>query len=160
LILLISSHPPRGELPSFPTRRSSDLSRVQPSPQGDAAARLRPGRGIACRRGQRLRQAFARTRVQPNPFRRRRDRRTPRLRARGRDRKSTRLNSSHVEISYAVFCLKKKKNKTHTQSHPNHLHNNHVYQRSPDTTNTLNYISPTHTTLPSTTSFFTPALYT
>src|SRR5438874_6957270 len=27
----------------------------------------------------------------------------------GRDRKSTRLNSSHVEISYAVFCLKKKK---------------------------------------------------
>src|SRR5438874_7361175 len=32
-------------------------------------------------------------------------------RARGRraDRKSTRLNSSHVEISYAVFCLKKKK---------------------------------------------------
>src|SRR5438874_10752395 len=28
-----------------------------------------------------------------------------------RDRKSTRLNSSHVEISYAVFCLKKKKNR-------------------------------------------------
>src|SRR5439155_18643878 len=28
---------------------------------------------------------------------------------RGRDRKSTRLNSSHVAISYAVFCLKKKK---------------------------------------------------
>src|SRR5207253_9245371 len=27
------------------------------------------------------------------------------------DRKSTRLNSSHVAISYAVFCLKKKKNK-------------------------------------------------
>src|SRR6266403_4757762 len=30
-------------------------------------------------------------------------------RATGSDRKSTRLNSSHVEISYAVFCLKKKK---------------------------------------------------
>src|SRR2546421_8598581 len=28
------------------------------------------------------------------------------------DRKSTRLNSSHDQISYAVFCLKKKKNKT------------------------------------------------
>src|SRR5690349_22900931 len=28
-----------------------------------------------------------------------------------KDRKSTRLNSSHVEISYAVFCLKKKKKK-------------------------------------------------
>src|SRR5438874_8631485 len=30
------------------------------------------------------------------------------------DRKSTRLNSSHVEISYAVFCLKKKKKKKTT----------------------------------------------
>src|SRR6266513_4012858 len=30
------------------------------------------------------------------------------------DRKSTRLNSSHVSISYAVFCLKKKKHKTIT----------------------------------------------
>src|SRR5258705_7169792 len=29
----------------------------------------------------------------------------------GEDRKSTRLNSSHLGISYAVFCLKKKKNK-------------------------------------------------
>src|SRR5256885_5940031 len=33
---------------------------------------------------------------------------------RGRDRKSTRLNSSHLVISYAVFCLKKKKKKEHT----------------------------------------------
>src|SRR5437660_9142050 len=32
------------------------------------------------------------------------------LRGRRQDRKSTRLNSSHVAISYAVFCLKKKKN--------------------------------------------------
>src|SRR5690606_41367016 len=31
----------------------------------------------------------------------------------GGDRKSTRLNSSHVKISYAVFCLKKKKNRKH-----------------------------------------------
>src|SRR5256885_7595813 len=31
---------------------------------------------------------------------------------RGRDRKSTRLNSSHLVISYAVFCLKKKKTLT------------------------------------------------
>src|SRR5437870_9085574 len=48
------------------------------------------------------------------------------------DRKSTRLNSSHVAISYAVFCLKKKKNKkfykdlkTHsktTQKHHNDMH--------------------------------------
>src|SRR3712207_8805336 len=33
----------------------------------------------------------------------------------GQDRKSTRLNSSHANISYAVFCLKKKKN-TKTKS--------------------------------------------
>src|SRR2546426_9221624 len=36
--------------------------------------------------------------------------------AKMRDRKSTRLNSSHLVISYAVFCLKKKKNK-HTHTH-------------------------------------------
>src|SRR3712207_8483600 len=36
----------------------------------------------------------------------------PQLPRAGRDRKSTRLNSSHANISYAVFCLKKKKNKT------------------------------------------------
>src|SRR5690625_7101592 len=34
-------------------------------------------------------------------------------RRRRTDRKSTRLNSSHVAISYAVFCLKKKKNTIH-----------------------------------------------
>src|SRR5438876_7670672 len=33
------------------------------------------------------------------------------------DRKSTRLNSSHPSISYAVFCLKKKTHKTHLQSY-------------------------------------------
>src|SRR2546426_5677166 len=33
----------------------------------------------------------------------------PHARGRRRDRKSTRLNSSHLVISYAVFCLKKKK---------------------------------------------------
>src|SRR5690349_22775920 len=36
-----------------------------------------------------------------------------------RDRKSTRLNSSHVEISYAVFCLKKKKKKKKTKKQEN-----------------------------------------
>src|SRR5260221_6204157 len=34
--------------------------------------------------------------------------------AAGRDRKSTRLNSSHTVISYAVFCLKKKKKKANS----------------------------------------------
>src|ERR1035441_10710210 len=34
------------------------------------------------------------------------------------DRKSTRLNSSHLGISYAVFCLKKKKTKKHNSARP------------------------------------------
>src|SRR5690554_7706365 len=50
------------------------------------------------------------------------------------DRKSTRLNSSHVRISYAVFCLKKKKKKqTHIESaiatptpHQNHTLQSHT----------------------------------
>src|SRR5438067_9612279 len=52
------------------------------------------------------------------------------------DRKSTRLNSSHVSISYAVFCLKKKKIKiihthktdiyfAHTNTHT--FHSNNIY---------------------------------
>src|SRR5204862_6733920 len=44
-------------------------------------------------------------------------------RARRRDRKSTRLNSSHVEISYAVFCLKKKKQRKKGQSQADQSHN-------------------------------------
>src|SRR6266498_5618972 len=41
-----------------------------------------------------------------------------------KDRKSTRLNSSHVRNSYAVFCLKKKKHKRH----PPHLHDRQLNQ--------------------------------
>src|SRR5437870_11316795 len=41
----------------------------------------------------------------------------------GTDRKSTRLNSSHVAISYAVFCLKKKRqNKTPLPKEQIHIH--------------------------------------
>src|SRR2546430_7046021 len=53
-------------------------------------------------------QRHARGRDRP-PRAPRRAPRPPGLRA-GADRKSTRLNSSHSQISYAVFCLKKKKN--------------------------------------------------
>src|SRR5688572_32347484 len=38
-----------------------------------------------------------------------------------RDRKSTRLNSSHSQISYAVFCLKKKNYPTERLEHPQRL---------------------------------------
>src|SRR5207247_10176152 len=82
-------------LPSFPTRRSSDL----PLPP-TAAPRARFGRTGCGHNGRVGRRA-------PDPIaRRRRSERT------ARDRKSTRLNSSHEWISYAVFCLKKKKTRT------------------------------------------------
>src|SRR5256885_1977562 len=55
--------------------------------------------------------------LRPTPLQRRRlvvedsvQRRLAILRRDRRDRKSTRLNSSHLVISYAVFCLKKKRN--------------------------------------------------
>src|SRR5699024_12168327 len=38
----------------------------------------------------------------------------------GLDRKSTRLNSSHVSTSYSVFCLKKKKKRTKPHKRENH----------------------------------------
>src|SRR5690606_42112776 len=46
---------------------------------------------------------------------------SPLLTSRSKDRKSTRLNSSHVKSSYAVFCLKKKK-RHHPpgDNHPDH----------------------------------------
>src|SRR5690606_40996134 len=64
------------------------------APAGDQAARaVEPRtRGLSGRGARR--QSAARHRL--------------RRRRRGGDRKSTRLNSSHVKISYAVFCLKKK----------------------------------------------------
>src|ERR1039458_10499459 len=48
-----------------------------------------------------------------NPRAQLRCRTCPIRKALARDRKSTRLNSSHLGISYAVFCLKKKQNKRH-----------------------------------------------
>src|SRR5260221_9329318 len=46
----------------------------------------------------------------------------------GADRKSTRLNSSHTVISYAVFCLKKKKKKTNRQKSKCILASRQTYQ--------------------------------
>src|SRR5260221_6165313 len=42
------------------------------------------------------------------------------------DRKSTRLNSSHTVISYAVFCLKKKKQKETCSTRTTHIVNDHL----------------------------------
>src|SRR5436309_3876371 len=60
---------------------------------------------------------------------------TPRRLPRARDRKSTRLNSSHVKISYAVFCLKKK-NKNNKQRVRN---KNAVYHTSVHVVHSLAY---------------------
>src|SRR5207245_8994100 len=88
------------DLPSVPTRRSSDLG--QPGLRAiwmaflgvDGVQRPRPaGALVAAHSRQPRRPVFCRP-----------------VRQRGyvADRKSTRLNSSHGSISYAVFCLKKK----------------------------------------------------
>src|SRR5947207_8525263 len=69
------------DLHSFPTRRSSDLG------SGSSPWRRPPSRCGCC-------VACSRSRGPAST----------------RDRKNTRLNSSHTVISYAVFCLKKKKN--------------------------------------------------
>src|SRR5689334_24359659 len=89
--------PPRSTL--FPYRRSSDL----------------PGRdGDPLSRPERLPPTTPHRRGGPRSDRGGRGIRRSRASVGGRcgqDRKSTRLNSSHSSISYAVFCLKKKKNK-------------------------------------------------
>src|SRR5699024_12732193 len=94
-LLLYQRAPPPPALHSFPTRRSSDL---EPGAAGAAPSRRRPGRGEgACGLGG---QQLLSLGSGPVSLGRRRGRHA-------QDRKSTRLNSSHVSISYAVFCLKK-----------------------------------------------------
>src|SRR2546426_9374634 len=62
----------------------------------------------------------------------------------GLDRKSTRLNSSHLVISYAVFCLKKKKKSETTQASKRyHKHKPHQYvNKHPTTSQTGKYVPP------------------
>src|SRR5437762_7371919 len=91
------------DLPSFPTRRSSDLLKAVGSFGGNNAPREIESAAIASPSGNWV------SMVWPNmvPVAR-----TAKSGCSARDRKSTRLNSSHRCISYAVFCLKKK-NQTH-----------------------------------------------
>src|SRR5256885_13009520 len=72
---------------------------------------------------------------------RRRPRRTgaPKCRA-ARDRKSTRLNSSHLVISYAVFCLKKKKTKKQSRHQHFNYKRNSIRPYARDTYPTNLYI--------------------
>src|SRR5437773_4317589 len=105
LFFLRIRRPPRSTL--FPTRRSSDL--------GSACARL-PQKVPRVRIGW---WAIWRTTVASS---------SP------RDRKSTRLNSSHITISYAVFCLKKKKQTKHITQSPANTHNTVTYHCTVHTT--------------------------
>src|SRR5690349_23052280 len=82
-----SPHP--RELHSFPTRRSSDLITGLMEPQGLGYLPVRDELVVAS--GDGTVRFYRGADLSPTG-----------------DRKSTRLNSSHVEISYAVFCLKKK----------------------------------------------------
>src|SRR2546421_8603760 len=96
--------PPRSTLFPYTTlSRSQYVERHVLQPLGMAATRTVPARdtpGLAIGYGRRV----------PG--------RGVRIRSPNRDRKSTRLNSSHDQISYAVFCLKKKKKATQYRVHP------------------------------------------
>src|SRR5690606_41706839 len=90
----------------------SFLHDALPISHGDRAAALRLGSGPLVAGGQA--EALQRPHRRRNsPLRLPRESLSggagTRLVCPNRDRKSTRLNSSHVKISYAVFCLKKKK---------------------------------------------------
>src|SRR5690606_41222546 len=105
LVILFFMSPlrPLRVLHSFPTRRSSDLHRNAFFGRGGLGGVF----GFAIERfdrGGRHVVAATRSDGQPNGGQRHQNS--------TQDRKSTRLNSSHVKISYAVFCLKKKKDYT------------------------------------------------
>src|SRR5699024_12575932 len=95
-------------LHSFPTRRSSDLPR-----QTDERLRILDEHGLADEEVPKVHPQVD-PRIQPllhrqldtEPDGQRAGFRSALVDGLHRDRKSTRLNSSHVSISYAVFCLK------------------------------------------------------
>src|SRR5207245_9979137 len=99
---------PHRALHSFPTRRSSDLF-VTTKPEGTGLG-FSIARTIVetygARSGRRTESEAARCFASACRWSRRRLH--DRCVTRNTDRKSTRLNSSHGSISYAVFCLKKK----------------------------------------------------
>src|SRR5690348_18212274 len=103
LFFLMIRRPPRSTLFPYTTLfRSPSFVRQIMSQQGEAAANaqnLQQGQAVVV---QSLQQRFndsASVNIDQEM---------------AQDRKSTRLNSSHPSISYAVFCLKKKKKKTRT----------------------------------------------
>src|SRR5699024_12008338 len=103
-VLYYTATPPH--VPSFPTRRSSDLDPVAPRAGHDRGQDQRQGvdRGehedpVLGLVGAEAEHVLQEVQEVEEP---------DRVAEVDQDRKSTRLNSSHVSISYAVFCLKKK----------------------------------------------------
>src|SRR5204862_555371 len=94
------------DLPSFPTRRSSDLTR-QPVVM-DFWDEHGSGPGECFTTIGNWRQPWRECEFNQEVYRWSKHLEFQRFLSLPSDRKSTRLNSSHVEISYAVFCLKKK----------------------------------------------------
>src|SRR5688500_20291692 len=92
IFFLVLGRPPCSTL--FPTRRSSDLFGAEQCREGNDWDEAPSRRGRGGRGGAHRDECAQR----PESGRRQ-----------AGDRKSTRLNSSHLVISYAVFCLKKKK---------------------------------------------------
>src|SRR5690606_41906829 len=105
-LFFFSSYRDHLNLHSFPTRRSSDLNNhAKPSLRIEFSMKL----FFDCRNIRQRRRTL--TTGNGNGFYVTGfDKRQQRSQISREDRKSTRLNSSHVKISYAVFCLKKKKN--------------------------------------------------
>src|SRR5690606_39815097 len=104
LLSLFASVGALRHLHSFPTRRSSDLQ------DADQVVAKGPGlRSLASFVRPRLRPRLGDGNVREIHGIAGTETRLRHVKRQARDRKSTRLNSSHVKISYAVFCLKKKK---------------------------------------------------
>src|SRR5205814_3047242 len=102
---LFSCSPPHPPLHSFPTRRSSDL------PFGFQSTLTTGVVSAVGRTVQTSQTTFIEEAIQTDAAINRGNSGGPLIDSHGNviDRKSTRLNSSHLGISYAVFCLKKKK---------------------------------------------------
>src|SRR2546429_6472925 len=105
VFFLMIRRPPRSTLFPYTTLFRSDGAGFGAEGAGNRAVWGMPG--VARRRPWRYRQSSAGA---ANP--------AGIAEARGGDRKSTRLNSSHGYISYAVFCLKKKKILRFVAQHP------------------------------------------
>src|SRR5690606_41605003 len=103
LFFYSAAHPP--SLHSFPTRRSSDLVNLTHMQDGDARTAEFEALNIPVLQGLNERSATV------AEWRKGISGVGGSSTAVMLDRKSTRLNSSHVKISYAVFCLKKKTKK-------------------------------------------------